>query len=125
MGAQGIFDFGEDVGAGTIVKLVGNFMIASAGYTMREALAMAKRNGVEPKAVADMLTRTLFPAPIYQSYGARIAAGAASFSQSAIPLKDVGLFKTAAHHVDVPTPLSDRLYDLLHDDAAHLDIKPA
>src|SRR2546421_11248479 len=49
MGAQGIFDFGEEVGAATLVKLVGNFLIASAGYSMREALAMARNNGVDPK----------------------------------------------------------------------------
>ena len=31
MGAQGILDFGEDVGAATVVKLVGNFLIILAG----------------------------------------------------------------------------------------------
>src|SRR5438552_2076186 len=34
MGAQGIFDFGEEVGAATLVKLVGNFLIASAVYSL-------------------------------------------------------------------------------------------
>lgn len=113
MGGQGIFDFGEDAGAGTIVKLVGNFLITSAGYSLREALAMAARNGVDPKAVVDMLTQTLLPAPIYRSYGARIAEGNAPFSQSPIPLKDVGLFKNTARQVEAPTPIADHLYDLL------------
>src|SRR2546421_3851179 len=63
---------------------------------------MAKKNGVDPKAVIDMLTRTLFPAPIYQSYGKRIAENNAPFSQNAIPLKDVGLFrKTAPYRLSV------------------------
>ena len=44
MGGQGIFDFGEEVGAATLVKLVGNFLIASAGYSLREALSMAEKN---------------------------------------------------------------------------------
>jgi NAD-binding of NADP-dependent 3-hydroxyisobutyrate dehydrogenase len=73
MGGQGIFDFGEEVGAATLVKLVGNFLIGSAALSLREALSMAEKNGVDPQAVVDMLTRTLFPAPIYQSYGKRIA----------------------------------------------------
>ncbi len=116
MGGQGIFDFGEEVGAATLVKLVGNFLISSAGYSMREALSMAQKNGVDPKAVVDMLTHTLFPAPIYQNYGKRIAENNAPFSQNAIPLKDVGLFKKTAQQVESPTPIASLLYDLLRSD---------
>src|SRR5947209_8830560 len=104
MGGQGIFDFGEEVGAATLVKLVGNFLIVSAGYSLREALSMAEKNGVDPKAVVDMLTRTLFPAPIYQSYGKRIAEKTVPFTQNAIPLKDVGLFTTTAQQVESTAP---------------------
>jgi 3-hydroxyisobutyrate dehydrogenase-like beta-hydroxyacid dehydrogenase len=116
MGAQGIFDFGEEVGAATLVKLVGNFLIVSAGYSMREALSMAQKNGVDPRAVVEMLTQTLFPAPIYQSYGRRIAENAAPFSQNAIPLKDVGFFKQTAQQVESPTPIASLLHDLLGSD---------
>jgi hypothetical protein len=42
-----------------IVKLVRNFLIASAGYSLREALRVAEHNGVDPKAVVNMLTSTL------------------------------------------------------------------
>lgn len=112
MGGQGIFDFGEEVGAANIVKLVGNFLIVSAGYSMREALSMAQNNGVDPKAVVDMLTSTLFSAPIYQNYGKRIAEGTAPF-QSAIPLKDVNLFRTTAQQVELPTPIASLLDTLL------------
>ena len=113
MGGQGIFDFGEEVGAATLVKLVGNFLIASAGYSMREALLMAEKNGVDPKAVVDMLTQTLFTAPIYKNYGRRIAENTAPFSQNAIPLKDVGLFKKTAQQVESPTPIANLVQDLL------------
>jgi 3-hydroxyisobutyrate dehydrogenase-like beta-hydroxyacid dehydrogenase len=74
---------------------------------------MAEKNGVDPIAVVDMLTSTLFPAPIYQSYGKRIAEKTAPFSQSKIPLKDVGLFKTTAQQVESPTPIACLLHDLL------------
>ena len=113
MGGQGIFDFGEEIGAATLVKLVGNFLIVSAGYSMREALSMAEKSGVDPKAVADMLTSTLFSAPIYQSYSRRIAGNTAPFTQNAIPLKDVGLFQTNAQQVNSPTPIAHLLHDLL------------
>jgi 3-hydroxyisobutyrate dehydrogenase-like beta-hydroxyacid dehydrogenase len=57
MGGQGLFDFGEEVGAATLVKLVGNFLIGSAAHSLREALSMAEKNGVDPKAVVDMLKK--------------------------------------------------------------------
>jgi len=117
MGAQGLFDFGETVGAATLVKLVGNFLISSAGYSMREALLMAEKNGVDPKAVVDMLTSTLFSAPIYQSYGKRIVENVSPFSQNKIPLKDVGLFQKTAQQVESPTPIAHLLSNLLSSDA--------
>jgi 3-hydroxyisobutyrate dehydrogenase-like beta-hydroxyacid dehydrogenase len=118
MGGQGLFDFGEEVDAATLVKLVGNFLISSAGYSMREALSIAEKNGVDPKAVIDMLTSTLLSAPIYQSYGKRIAGKAPIFGQSKIPLKDVGLFKQTAQQVKSPTPIANLLSDLLRSDEA-------
>jgi 3-hydroxyisobutyrate dehydrogenase-like beta-hydroxyacid dehydrogenase len=118
MGAQGVFDFGNEVGAATLVKLIGNFLIASAGYSMREALQVAAKQGVDPKAVVDMLTSTLFAAPIYQSYGKRIAEGTAPFSQNAIPRKDVGLLQTTAQQVESPTPIAHLLSDFLSSEAA-------
>ncbi|WP_085524455.1 NAD(P)-dependent oxidoreductase [Tuberibacillus sp. Marseille-P3662] len=116
MGGQGIFDFGEEVGAATIVKLVGNFLIVSAGYSMREALSMAEKNGVDPQAIVDMLTQTLFPAPIYQSYGRMIAEKSEPFGESEIPLKDVDLLKKTAQQAESPTPISNFLHDLLSTD---------
>ena len=117
LGGQGIVDFGEEVGAANIVKIVGNFLIVSAAHSIREALSMAENNGVDPKAVLDMLTTapTLFPAPIYQRHGKRIVEDtkAAPFRQSKIPLKDVGLFKKTAQEVESPAPVANLLYDLL------------
>jgi 3-hydroxyisobutyrate dehydrogenase-like beta-hydroxyacid dehydrogenase len=120
MGGQGIVDFGEEVGAATLVKLVGNFLIVSAGQSLREALSVAENNGVDPKAVLDMLTTapTLFPAPIYQRHGKRIVEDtkAAPFRQNKIPLKDVDLFKTTAQQVESSTPIASLLSDLLRSD---------
>ncbi len=64
-----------------------------------------------------MLTQTLFSAPIYQSYGKRIAEQTAPFSQNAIPLKDVGLFKKTAQQVELPTLVANLVHDLLRNDA--------
>ena len=120
MGAQGIFDFGEAVGAAALVKLIGNFLITSAGYSMSEALQVAEKAGVDPKAVVDMLTSTLFAAPIYQSYGRRIAEGNPPFSPNglAIPRKDVGLLRQTAEAVQSPTPIAHLLSGFLSGEAA-------
>jgi 3-hydroxyisobutyrate dehydrogenase-like beta-hydroxyacid dehydrogenase len=116
IGGQGVFDFGEEAGTATLVKLVANFLITSALYSVHEAVALAERNGVDPTAVIDTLTQTYFPSPIYQRLGRRIAEGNPPFSQNAIPLKDVGLLKRTAQQVASPTPIADRLYDLLRID---------
>jgi 3-hydroxyisobutyrate dehydrogenase-like beta-hydroxyacid dehydrogenase len=116
MGGQGIFDFGEEVGAAIIVKLIGNFLIFSATRSLRESLSMAEKNGVDPKAVVDMLTQTLFCAPIYQSYGKMIAEKTVPFSLNEIPLKDAGLFKKTAQQVESPTPVANLLYDLMQEE---------
>ena len=112
MGAQGIFDFGEGIGAATTVKLAGNFLIVSAARSLHEALALAEKSGVDPGAVVEMLTTTLFTAPIYQSYGKMIAAKM-PVTPSEIPRKDLGLFTRTASQVDAPTPLASRLHEML------------
>jgi len=115
MGAKGIFDFGERAGTAVLVKLIGNFLIVSAARSLEEALGMAERGGVDPKAAVNMLTSTLFTAPIYQSYGKMIAEKSTTISQSKIPQKDVGLFLSAAQNVQFPAPLAGLLLDMLED----------
>ncbi len=112
--SQGIFDFGEEIGAALVVKLCGNFMIAAASRAMREALLMAKKSGNDPQKVIEMLTQTLFAAPIYQSYGKVIAldpehAGAPNW----IALKDLGLFQDAGRLAEAQTDLARFLYEAL------------
>ena len=49
--SQGLFTFGDDAGAANIVKLSGNFMIASCVETMAEVATLAEK-GIEPVAGA-------------------------------------------------------------------------
>ncbi len=118
MGGQGIVDFGEEIGAAVLMKLVGNFLIVSMGRSLSEAFALVQKKGVDPRAVAEMLTEapTLFPIPIYRNYIKRIIETHAPF-QSPIPLKDVGLFKKTARQVESPAPIASFLEELLRGDA--------
>ncbi|MBL8555189.1 MAG: NAD(P)-dependent oxidoreductase [Phenylobacterium sp.] len=109
MGAAGVFDFGEEVGAATTVKLVGNFMIGAAARSLAEGLAAAEANGCDPEAVVAMLTTTLFPAPIYQSYGRLLVEKTVVMNagQADIGRKDLGLFRAMAAEAGAPTPMAD------------------
>ena len=70
---QGVFDFGEGVASANVVKLCGNFLIASAIESLAESLTLAEKNGVDKKAVADMLGKTILACPVYQGYSKQIA----------------------------------------------------
>ena len=112
MGARGIFDFGEEAGAAITVKLVGNFLLISANASLTEGLSLARHHGLDPQAVVDMLTETLFPSPIYRTYGRMIAEGRSTIGQSPIPAKDLGLFKDAAGAVASSAAIASLVLDL-------------
>jgi 3-hydroxyisobutyrate dehydrogenase-like beta-hydroxyacid dehydrogenase len=110
---QGIFDFGEEPGAANIVKLCGNFLILAAMEAMAEALTLAEKSGLDRSAVIDMLTHTMFSAPIYQNYGKMIAEKRhtpVGFRQR-LGLKDVNLVREVAEHASMPMPLASLLHD--------------
>jgi 3-hydroxyisobutyrate dehydrogenase-like beta-hydroxyacid dehydrogenase/ribosomal protein S18 acetylase RimI-like enzyme len=117
MGARGIFDFGDAVGTASVVKLVGNFLVFSAASSLAEALAIADKSGVDRKAVVEMLTTTLFPAPVYENYGKMIASGKLANLEGGIPQKDIGLLKRTAEQVGVPAPVASQLYELVRETA--------
>lgn len=118
MGGQGVFDFGERIGAATLVKIIGNYLIFSASRSLYEGLTLARKSGVDPQAVVDMLTQTLFAAPIYQRYGQAIAeSGQVPHTQSRIPQKDIALFEALASQVGAPTPIANLLESLINNSA--------
>ena len=110
---QGVYDFGEDPGAANVVKLCGNFLIASAMEAMAEALTLAEKNGIDRGGIADVLGQTIFSCPIYQNYGKAIAKQSyepAGFKLS-MGLKDVDLVLQTAASTTVPMPLASMLHD--------------
>jgi 3-hydroxyisobutyrate dehydrogenase-like beta-hydroxyacid dehydrogenase len=110
---QAIFDFGDDPSAANVIKLCGNFLIASAIEALAETFALARKNGIDPKSVADMLGKTLFACPVYQGYGKSIAEQRfepAGF-RLALGLKDINLVLQTAASSAVPMPLASLLRD--------------
>ena len=110
---QEIFDFGEDASAANVVKLAGNFMIAAALEAMGEAVVMMRKSGVDPVAALEMLSKTLFAAPVYQGYGPMIAHGRFSPAGFRLPLgmKDIDLAIQTAVAANAPMPTASLLRD--------------
>ncbi len=101
------FSFGTEAAKANVVKLSGNFLIASVIESLGEALALVRKAGVDPSAYLALLTSTLFGAPVYQGYGGRIAQGKfqaeAGFAMP-LALKDMRLAMEAATARQVPMP---------------------
>ena len=103
---QRTFRVGETPSAANLVKLCGNFAILAAIETMAEAMALAEKGGVPKATLYDVLTSTLFDAPIYKNYGKMIVEDnyrPAGF-KAPLGLKDMRLVGEAAekHRVAMP-----------------------
>ena len=96
-----------------IIKLSGNFLIASVIESLGEAMALVGKAGVDPHAYLDLLTSTLFNAPVYKTYGGLIAGGVFEPAGFAAPLgqKDIRLTLAAAETLSVPMPIASLLRD--------------
>ncbi len=99
--------------AAALVKLSGNFLIASVIESLGEAMALVDRGGVDRSAYLDMLTSTLFDAPVYKGYGKLIAERKYEPAAFAAPLgqKDIRLALAAGEELRVPLPVASLLRD--------------
>jgi 3-hydroxyisobutyrate dehydrogenase-like beta-hydroxyacid dehydrogenase len=126
MGQQ-TFTFGDKPSTANLVKLSGNFLIASVIESLGEAMALVSKGGVDPHQYLDLLTSTLFAAPVYRTYGNLIADRKFQPAGFAAPLglKDVRLTLAAAEALRTPLPLGslvrDRLLTLLARGGENLD----
>src|SRR5262249_28555125 len=73
--AQRSFVVAETPKAASLVKLSGNFLIAAVIESLGEAMALVSKAGVDKHEYLEILTATLFGAPVYQTYGTLIADG--------------------------------------------------
>jgi 3-hydroxyisobutyrate dehydrogenase-like beta-hydroxyacid dehydrogenase len=110
-----------------LVKLSGNFLLASIIESLGEAMSLVGKAGVDRHRYLDFLTSTLFDVPAYKIYGGLIAGGKfepAAFAAS-LGYKDIRLALAAADDLRVPMPLAsllrDRYLTLLAHGGDHLD----
>lgn len=126
--AAKVWPLGADPVRANALKLAGNFMIVSAIESMGEAVALGEAYGVPAPELLDMLSSTLFAAPIYKIYGGMIAERRyvpPGFAAE-LGLKDVRLVLDAAEAKGLSMPLADlaeaSLEMLLSGDEKDLDL---
>ncbi|MET0993774.1 MAG: NAD(P)-dependent oxidoreductase [Mycobacterium sp.] len=124
---QRTFVVSEEPKAANLVKLSGNFLIASVIESLGEAMALVGKAGVDKQEYLEILTSTLFGAPVYKTYGGLVARQEfepAGFD-AALGLKDVRLVLAAGEDLQVALPIAsllrDRFLVLLANGGAHLD----
>jgi 3-hydroxyisobutyrate dehydrogenase-like beta-hydroxyacid dehydrogenase len=107
-GGVNVWDFGNNITAANTIKLCGNFLIASALEAIGESTNLAINSGVDVQQMWNMLTRTLFNAPVYINYSNIILQKKfepAAFSMK-LGLKDMNLVLQQAASANQPMPLA-------------------
>lgn len=96
-----------------VVKLSGNFLIATVLESLSETVAFARKSGVDAGALISFLTAGAFNAPVYKIYGDLIVQGKHEPAGFLLPLglKDVRLVLQAAEAASVPMPIASVLRD--------------
>lgn len=127
MGAK-LWPMGDAPERANVVKLAGNFMIVTAIESMAEASVLARAYGVSTADFLELMTSTLFAAPVYQIYGKSMAEQRFTPPGFALPLglKDVMLAQDAGYAAQVSMPLAgvlrDSLLEAIADGAESMDL---
>lgn len=110
---QKTFDLGADPVAANVVKLCGNLSVAIMNETWGELFALAGAHGVVANQLVDVLTGSIYPAPIHRLYGDLIAQRA--YTPPGFPLrlglKDAKLALCAGDGAHVALPLASLVRD--------------
>src|SRR5271167_2096117 len=110
---QKTFMIGADAPAANLIKLCGNFLTTTVIESLAEGFALVRKAGVDPQKFLEVLTESMFSAPVYKTYGAMIAADNFEPVGFKLPLgfKDNRLLQAAAEEASVPMPMASLMHD--------------
>ncbi len=122
MGRQ-VFHAGVPPESATVIKLANNLVLGCAMVAMGEGFSLARKYGVEPQVLYDVMTEGLFAAPAYKGYGRTMVDQTYDHVGSPITvgLKDANLIQAAADIARVPLPSFNVYRDRLLGAVAHGD----
>jgi 3-hydroxyisobutyrate dehydrogenase-like beta-hydroxyacid dehydrogenase len=103
----------EDASGANLMKLTGNFLITTVIESLAESFALVRKAGLDANLFHEILTNSLFNAPIYKTYGALINSQKFEPAGFKLPLglKDNRLLLAAAEEKAVPMPMASLVRD--------------
>ena len=105
-----------DGGSGTKMKLVGNLLVASQIVSIGEALALAKKAGLDLRKVLEVAAVADFKTPIYAGVGGAVIAGDYEVNfPLRLMLKDSRLIQKFAERLSSPATIAAITEDLAKD----------
>jgi 3-hydroxyisobutyrate dehydrogenase-like beta-hydroxyacid dehydrogenase len=110
---QKTFIAGEEPSGANLMKLTGNFLITAVIEGLAESFALVRKAGLDANLFHEILTNSLFNAPIYKTYGALINSQKFEPAGFKLPLgmKDNRLLLAAAEEAAVPMPMASLVRD--------------
>jgi len=110
---QKTFMVSEDAPAANLIKLSGNFLTTTVIESLAEGFALMRKAGVDPQKFLEVLTESMFSAPVYKTYGGIIASEKFEPVGFKLPLgfKDNRLLLAAAEEAAVPMPMASLMHD--------------
>jgi 3-hydroxyisobutyrate dehydrogenase-like beta-hydroxyacid dehydrogenase len=110
---QKTFVVGAEPTSANTIKLAGNFLIATLIEGLAEAFALVRKSGLDPEKFLEVLTGSLFGAPIVRNYGEMIVTDRFEPVGFRLPLgfKDNRLVLAAAEESAVPMPMASLIHD--------------
>lgn len=108
------FSVAEEPYKANIVKLAGNFTIASMMETLGETFTLMRKADVEPEQFLEIINESLFDSPLYEAYGSSMAEREyeAGFTLE-LGLKDMTLAQETAQEHETPMPLLNLVHEHL------------
>jgi 3-hydroxyisobutyrate dehydrogenase-like beta-hydroxyacid dehydrogenase len=110
---QKTFIAGDDASGANLMKLAGNFLITAVIEGLAESFALVRKAGLDASLFHEILTNSLFNAPIYKTYGALINSQKFEPAGFKLPLglKDNRLLLAAAEENAVAMPMASLIRD--------------
>lgn len=106
-GGTAVWEFGNEPAAANVAKLCSNSLIISAIESMAEAINLAKKSGIDAETWMNMITQSVFAAPVYINYGNILIKEKyqpAGFTLR-LGLKDINLIMEQSRELDVEMPI--------------------
>ena len=113
--AKKTFVLGSTAAHANLVKLGSNFLLFAMIESLGEAVAFARKTGLDPNEFVNIITQTVFDSGAYRVFGPMIAQS--KYEPVAFPLsmvlKDLALLLLAADDAEVPLPFANVIRDQL------------